>query len=45
MRAPAPPADKRRSLWERLMPHWPIVVALAVVAALVLWFVSYRVAQ
>jgi hypothetical protein len=43
--APAPPADGRRSLWERLAPHWLLVVVLAVVAAFVLWFVSYGVAQ
>jgi hypothetical protein len=45
MRAPAHSAEERRSLWERLAPHWPIVVVLAVVAALVLWFLFYGVAQ
>jgi hypothetical protein len=43
--APAPPSDGHRSLWERLVPHWPLVLVLAVAAALVLWFVSYGVAQ
>jgi hypothetical protein len=39
------PVGRRRSALERLVPHWPLVVTLAVVAAGVLWWASYSVAR
>jgi hypothetical protein len=38
------PGRRRPSLWERLVPHWQLVVTLAVAAALALWWASYGVA-
>jgi len=34
-----------RSPWERLAPHWLLIVVLALVAAFVLWLASYGIAQ
>jgi len=30
----------RRSFWERVAPHWPVVLGVAAVTALVLWLLS-----
>jgi hypothetical protein len=40
-----PVGPDRRSPLERLAPHWPLVVTLAIVAAAVLWWASYGVAR
>jgi hypothetical protein len=34
-----------RPFWRRWVPHWPLVLVLALGAALVLWFASYGVAR
>jgi hypothetical protein len=39
------PGEARRPLWRRWVPHWPIVVVFAIVAALALWFASYGTAS